>query len=249
MLSIAHSRLGTFNTYGTNVRLDGSRGFGALGATPSCPGDLVGPPTEKKPDGACYFVCRQSQLDPRYVTGGITSGTVCFPMYGGEVYGPAGAPNVLGEFKALQRAVNDAIDKTKLSVPKLIIDGQIGPNTLSAYNAVAAVTGAPQMSTTNDLALAVYTQKVASTIESAIGGFVVNTDVKQQTSDVRPKGSAALNPVEPAANMPADPSKVGKHIAWYWWALLGATAIGVTAVGISWYRGRGEDEVLFPETV
>ena len=230
------------NTYRGSARLNG------LGATPDCPGDLVGPATARAPSGACYFKCREANLDSRYVTGNLTSGRVCFPMYGGEKWG-AGHPNVLGEFKALQRALNDFIAAKNMSATKLIIDGQIGPYTLAAYNAIAPTVGLAPVSSPDALALAVYTNKPAQTIAGAVGAGV-NTSVSKNPGDVRPTGSKAVNPPTPAAaGMPANPANHPTKAAWYWWVLGGAAALGVAAIGVSMVRGQDDEEALFPETV
>ena len=99
------------------------------------------------------------------------------------------------------------------------------------------------------LALAVYTVYPAATIADAAGA-ALNTTVVQTTSDLRPKGSKAIDPIKPAADkMPADPSNYPKQAAWYGWVIGGAAAVGIAAIGVSMFRKTEDEEALFPETV
>lgn len=232
------------------------RRYGGLSGALSGPWPLdvpVGPPTRRVPEGERYWVCDDFQLDPRF-TGGVTSGRVCIPMYGGEQYGK-GHPEVLGAFKALQRAINDYIEAHDLPIDELVVDGQIGPVTTDAYRQLSAGFADASLAADNadDLALLAWQtwSEGAGSLAgrlAAAAGTVVNPSNDRLPTDNRPTRPVVVNPPAPAPDtMPATPPEQGqRRTNALWYALLGVSALGAGALAVSMVRERRRESALAP---
>lgn len=186
----------------------------------------MGPPTPRKPNGEYQWICKDySHLGP---------GRACVAMYGGPEPGHPEYPNILGEMKALQRGINDAIDKYGLSHKKIIVDGTIGPKTMAAYRAVAARAGSlPAAATADDLAFLNYSTKLYTTI-AQLTNATADTSIVKRSDDER--GAPAV--VEDRASGPRPGEEPSETPSWVWWLIGGAAAVGVGALGYSLHKRR-----------
>lgn len=187
---------------------------------------------------------------------------ICLAMYAGKTYQESADkltaaglpvinhPEVLGNFKALQRALNTYSDKKKLGLTKLWVDGRIGP--LTAANTVIVLgdmgTIAPP-ETVDQTALMSWCMNLPAKIATA-AGTTADTTNKRKTGENPEASPTADIPEGGASGLLPTPGDEPKQAGLVWWVVGGMALIGVVAAGVSLYRGREEEEGgLFPETI